>query len=139
MADQQESGSDQLRQPKVFISYARSDSAFAKYLVDRLTSANNLVFYDQASMAVGDNFADILKTEIEQADIVIVLVSPSYFSSQWAQAELATALSSQKRIIPILVQQGEIQGPLRYIQFIDATKDPGDAVEYATRVVEAAT
>jgi hypothetical protein len=87
-------------------------------------------------LPTGSSLSDALKASIDAADVVIVLMSPNYFSSRWAQAELATALFSKKRVIPILVHPVEVQGPLAFYQYIDAVPNPSDAVERTVQVLE---
>jgi hypothetical protein len=135
--DQRDRGGGHRRHPSVFISYARPESEFANYLAERLTGAQIGVLWDK-ELPAGSSFSDVLKASIDNADVVIVLVSPEYFSSQWAQVELAIALSSDKRIIPILVR-GNVEGPLRHIQHADARENPTSAVDLTIRAVEAVT
>ena len=131
----QHRGNRNRRQPAVFISYARSEAQFASHLRDRLSAADIDVHWDM-ELPAGSSLSDVLKTSIDAADIVIVLISPDYFSSKWAQAELATALSAKKRVLPILVRPGEVEGPLAYYQHLDAIHNPSDAVERAVQFVE---
>jgi hypothetical protein len=123
--------------PSVFISYAHPDARFAEHLKEKLYSAgvDNTVL--DRDLPAGESFSDVLNDAIDQVDVVVVLMSPDYFSSRWAQWELAKALSSKKRVIPILVRPGVVEGPLRYIQFLDATDNPLGTLDRCVEVVKA--
>jgi hypothetical protein len=108
--------------PRVFISYARTEDHFAQNLAEKLQSSGISVFYDHADLAVGEDFQEVLRSTIERCDFVVVLMSPQYFRSPWCQAELSWGLEANKRLLPVLID-GEPQGPLSYIQYLDASHD----------------
>ena len=105
--------------PRVFISYARADSDIAARLADELR-ADNEVFLDVDSLPVGANFQEELRRTIEKSDVVLVLMSPAYFSSQWAKTELSLALEEGKRLLPVRLS-GEPDGALSYLVYLDAS------------------
>ena len=114
----------------VFVSYSHPDSRVVETLIERLSEAGVNVSWDM-DLPAGANFSEVLVDAIGRSDIVIAVVSPDYLASDWAQGELAAALSSQKRVLPVLVRPTTVEGPLRYIQFLDATPEPqlaGDKV-----------
>jgi Pyruvate/2-oxoacid:ferredoxin oxidoreductase gamma subunit len=116
--------------PSVFISYSRPDSGIVEALVERLSAAGVNVSWDM-DLPAGANFSEVLVDAIDRSDFVIAVVSPDYLASNWAQGELAAALSSHKRVLPIVVRPTAIDGPLQYIQFLDVISEPrlaGDKV-----------
>jgi hypothetical protein len=112
----------------VFISYSHRDSRIVSILAEQLSAAGVEVSSDM-SLQVGASFSEVLVDAIGQSDLVIAVVSPDYLASDWAQAELAAALSAHRRVLPILVRPATVEGPLQYIQFLDATSDPQRAGE----------
>ena len=121
----------------VFISYSHPDYKFVETLVERLSDAEISVSWDM-DLPVGADFSKALVDAIDQSDFVIAIVSPDYLISDWAQGELAAALSSQKRVLPILVRPTAVEGPLQYIQFLDATSEPQLAGEKVIQLLNGA-
>lgn len=111
--------------PSVFISYSKDDEQVARLLADALRQAygERRVLTDKDAIAVGDNWSDVLRQTIGAADVVVVLMSRGYFSSPWAQAELAQALSDNKRLLPIMVRPCEVDGPLAHYTWLDFRED----------------
>ena len=108
--------------PRVFISCAGTEDNLAQSLAEKLQSSGIIVFYDRADLAVGEDFLKVLRSTIERCDFVIILMSPQYFRSPWCQAELSWGLEANKRLLPVLLN-GSPQGPLSYIQYLDASHD----------------
>lgn len=99
----------------IFISYKRlgTSSAIAAYLYDLLTKKGYNVFFDRKEIRQG-KFNEQLLTHIEKAqDIIILLEAESLnscfngiagsYKSDWFCMEIMHALSKQKRIIPLLL------------------------------------
>ena len=77
---------------RIFISYKRDitpDEAIALQLYETLGTTHS-VFIDQ-TMLVGTPWADRIKTEIQQSDALIVLLSEQAVSSEMVQVELSLA------------------------------------------------
>jgi len=68
---------------------------------------------------VGEEFAPSLRDAVAESDVLVALMSPQFFRSKWCQMELSTALSNDKRIIPVLLN-GEITGPLSYLEYVES-------------------
>lgn len=113
---------------QVFISYSRKDREFVDRLSTdlgaRLPSAR--VFYDML-IQPGASWADTLTAQIEQADIVLAILSPDYLESAWAGQELNVALErqlkKQARLIPLLVRPCSPTGLLSKLTWVDFTED----------------
>lgn len=107
----------------VFISYARGDKHWADWLAERLSSRGFLISTDATSVPTGASFIAELNRTIENADVVLALLSPNYFQSTWRQQETAAAAASRVPIIPVLVEPCEVQGFLKYYNWADLTSD----------------
>jgi len=110
----------------VLISYSRADQSFVETLAQRLTSDGFSVFYDQADIAVGSSLASALADAVRRARYVLIIMSPDYFESTWAETELVFALTDeieQRRIkvIPVLYRVCDVPAPLRAKIFADFT------------------
>jgi len=91
---------------RVFISYKRDiapDEDIALQLYDALRQTHT-VFIDQ-TMVVGTPWADRIKTEIQQSDALIVLLSEQAASSEMVQVELSLAheLARSHRGRPVIL------------------------------------
>jgi len=113
---------------QVFISYSRKDQGFVQRLAADLTARlpQVQVFYDML-IQPGASWADTLAVQIEQADVVLALLSPDYLESPWAQQELNIALDrqlkKQSRLLPLLVRPCTPSGFLSQLTWVDFTED----------------
>lgn len=92
--------------PRLFISYSRSDRAFADMLVKYLSEmyGNENVFYDQ-QVTGGDDWWKTILTRIAECDIFIYLLSPRSVNSPYCKAEYEEAQRLQKQIIPVRIKR----------------------------------
>lgn len=99
-------------QKKLFISYASKDSAFMKRLVTHLIPLQKSgvikVWFDRL-MEAGDDWNEAIRYELDQADVVLFLVSPDFLASNYIMdVELPEAVKradqKQIRLFPFLVR-----------------------------------
>lgn len=82
------------RERRVFISYKRSDSGpVARQLYDALTGRGYIVFLDDISIGKGLDFQGELKWWLNDADVLLVLVTPGFGNSKWCMQEINSAKS----------------------------------------------
>ncbi len=112
-----------MNEKTVFISYAGQDKKWADWLGERLLKQGFGVLTDSTSVPTGESFIAELNRTIERSDVVVVLLSPSYFQSTWGQQETAAAAASKVPIIPALVEPCEVEGFLQYYNWADLTSD----------------
>lgn len=109
---------------RVFISYRRSDSKdVAARIADRLGQVHEIdrVFLDIDSIAHGESFPERLDTEIREADVCLAVIGPGWQGAAdetgkariWSERdfvrqEIATAIASDKRLIPCLVDDAQM-------------------------------
>lgn len=91
---------------KVFLSYARDDQVAARLIADRLSQAGYSVFVDFDSLVSGADWSERIRTALESASAVLVLLSSNSRRSSWVQDEVQTALESKKLVIPVLLDEG---------------------------------
>jgi TIR domain len=121
----------------VFISYSRSDQTFVQHLVDRLVECGVTVFFDEADIAIGGSLAEALQQAVRDAQYVLVVMSPSYFASQWARHELNLALEEEfkkgrTKVIPLLVRDCDIPGLLSSKMYADFRDPKGFEESFST-------
>ncbi len=104
---------------RVFVSYRRADGVYGVgWLAERLRSLDAVngvetAFHDGALRA-GDDFPDALHDEIANCDLMIAVIGPKWLGERdgelrirdpddWVVREIAAALASETRVLPILI------------------------------------
>ena len=107
------------RQPKIFISYRRDDSAVhAHSLNAELVTAfgPTQVFFDVKAIQYGEAFAPEIQRNLDDSDVLVAVIGPRWSTlagddgtpriqvqGDYVRHEIATALGTRKRVIPVLV------------------------------------
>ena len=109
----------------VFLSYAHEDEPLLRRLETHLSplKRQGLVstWYDR-QITPGTNWAATIDARLEQASIILLLISPDFFASDYCyQIEMARALerheAGQVRVIPILLHPVDWSGaPFAHLQ-----------------------
>lgn len=92
----------------VFISYSSKDSAFVDKLCQNLVAQKVHVWIDRWEMKPGDSLVSSIQTALEKSGAIIVVLSPSYTTSNWCIKELNAGLIKELEdagniIIPVLI------------------------------------
>ena len=88
----------------VFISYSRDDAAYAGRLARAIEQAGFSAWYDH-KMPVGDSFNSTIEDAIDNARVILVLVTPRSAKSAWVQYEIGLAMQKGARIIPVTADE----------------------------------
>ncbi len=121
---------------RVFLSYAREDTAAAKHLAVGIERAGHSVWWDHHIQG-GSRFASEIDRELKNADVVAVLWSKTSVESAWVQDEAAEGRDSG-RLVPTIMHG--VKPPLGFRQFqsIDfGNWDGGDEPEALSDLVGA--
>lgn len=110
---------------RTFVSYARKDRDFVSKLCREFINNNIAYWHDEAEITAGNILTPKIKDAIEESTHFILIMSKSYFESEWCLRELDYVLNKQKEenreiIIPILVENCDIDDRIKDIRFIDA-------------------
>ncbi len=97
---------------RIFISYARADQGTAEALVRHLrqleTAGVAEVWFDR-NLELGESWEERITTEIGQADVMLLLLSPAYLASEFITREELTMIASRvrtgARAIPVVLQE----------------------------------
>ena len=108
---------------QVFISYSRKDIGFVRKLAGDLEKAGYEVWWDLTDLRGGDDWLRLIPAAIESSDSFIVVLSPNSALSDWVKKEYTQALSSRKKIIPIMLVQSKVPFALNTINYVDFTSD----------------
>jgi predicted nucleotide-binding protein len=86
----------------IFISYARTDRKFAESIVAALAASGLQVWWD-AALLPGQAFDAQIRNVLQDAKVVLGVLSPMSLRSQWVISELTYAHANGIRIVPVLV------------------------------------
>ncbi|MEL7432913.1 MAG: DarT ssDNA thymidine ADP-ribosyltransferase family protein [Chloroflexota bacterium] len=107
----------------IFISYGRKDSReLAMRLRDDLMGVGYSVWLDLNEIPGGADWSQQIEDAIEHSHIMISLLSPASFHSQWCRAEQLRAMRKGKRVVPLMVIEGaEVPLHLEHLNYLDFT------------------
>jgi hypothetical protein len=108
---------------KIFISYSRKDIGFARKLAGDLEKAGYDVWWDLTDLRGGDDWLRVIPSAIESSEFFIVVLSPNSAMSDWVKKEYTQALSSSKKIIPLMLTRSSVPFALNTINYVDFTSD----------------
>jgi hypothetical protein len=91
--------------PDVFISYSRRDKAFVQQLHQALEKAKRNVWIDWQDIPPTADWWDEIRAGIDSADSFAFVISPRSADSDVCYQEVAHAVESGKRIIPLLHEE----------------------------------
>lgn len=95
----------------VFISYSRSDLAIVEPFVKDVENTTGVTCWiDWTGIESGTQFEDIIIKAINDADIVLFMVSQASMESKYAKMEVNYAYNIGKKVIPIIIDGGELSG-----------------------------
>jgi adenylate cyclase len=83
----------------VFISYAKEAKAETERLAQELQARGLSVWYD-TSLVAGDNFGEVIMSELAQARAVIVVWDAASVKSEWVRSEASRA-RARRILIPV--------------------------------------
>ena len=107
MSDTQIAAAQQLSGPKakVFISYSRTDLAFADRLEAALKARGFETLIDRTEIYAFEDWWARIQVLIAKADTVIFVLSPAAVASEICAKEVAFAASLNKRFAPVVCQR----------------------------------
>jgi len=116
-----------------FISYSRVDSEFALRLVRDLRSLHIEVWFDQIDIPPGSNWDDEIERALDQAAIMIVVLSEASGKSENVRNEIGHALDQGKQVVPVLLSKGTVPLRITRLQREDFSGDYQTALAKLTR------
>lgn len=105
--------------PRIFLSFRKPDSRWMRdrvyrALADRLGA--NEIFKSGQSIPPGADFAEILRRQAAECELMCVLIGPGWVDARgedgarlldrahdWVRLEIATALRAGNRVVPVLL------------------------------------
>ncbi|MFE4333405.1 toll/interleukin-1 receptor domain-containing protein [Streptomyces sp. NPDC056831] len=110
--------------PRIFLSFRKPDSRWMRdrvyhALSDRLGA--NEIFKSGQSIPPGADFAEILRRQAAECELMCVLIGPGWLDARgedgvrlldrahdWVRLEIATALRAGNRVVPVLLGDATI-------------------------------
>lgn len=121
----------------IFISYAKKDThALASQLHKALSDIPGITAWMDTSLETAESWAWQIQEELDQADYLVVLLSPDVTRPPTTQQrrsfvlnEIDYAQQINKPIIPIMAQRSRIPVQLAGVQYIDLTTDAKGGID----------
>lgn len=109
---------------KVFISYNQADRQWAEWIAWQLEEAGYQVVLQAWDFVPGSHFALEMNRAVQSAECTVVVLSPSYLTSEYTQPEWAAAFArdpkgSERRLLPVRVVACRPKGLLAQIVYLD--------------------
>ena len=113
---------------KVFVSYSRSDSQQVLPLVERLERETGVhLWIDRDGIESAEQFEDVIIRAIDQAEVVLFMLSDNSQHSHWTKDEVSYAKNIGKRVVPIVLNGSDLHGWFLFkfgrVNYIDALKE----------------
>ena len=109
--------------PRVFVSYARTDSEFVSRLARDLATADITAWMDVRDIVPGNRWDVSVDTALREATDVVLILSPDACASQNVMDEVSFALANNTRVIPLFCLNCDIPFRWQRIQRIDMSID----------------
>lgn len=97
--------------PYVFVSYAHKDNEKVLDLIKLLKRKMCRIWYDEG-LTPGESWNDDLANHISKCECVIIIITNNSIQSQYVKSELNYAISLNKRIYPVFLEDVELPGGL---------------------------
>jgi hypothetical protein len=114
---------------RIFISYARVDSAFVDWLADQLEGNEYSIWLDRRDIQPGDVWDDRIDEGLRACKGMILVMTPAAMTSDTVSSEWKFALDQGKPLIPLLFQDCDRHFRLAKLQYIDFRSDRNAALD----------
>ncbi|MFD0458955.1 FxSxx-COOH system tetratricopeptide repeat protein [Streptomyces violaceoruber] len=101
-----------------FISYVRSDRAWAEWTAWQLKDAGYEVWLDAWQLRAGSSWPSEIAAAVRDAAKVLVLVSVRYADSRFTRAELTAARDAEATIVPVVIDDTRLPRSLDGLQAV---------------------
>ena len=117
---------------KLFMSRSSKDKWFVRKLADDLTNLGHEVRLDERSIKVGQSIPLAVQKGTQEADFVILFLSPNSLFSKWVEVEWVSKFMSEVgsghvKLLRALIEPCEVRALLRTKKYADFTKNYDEA------------
>lgn len=122
---------DIVKQTKIFISHSKADERIGEKLLDSFIDmgiSKDIVFYSSkyhTGIGLGKDFHSEIKRALKECEIVVFLLTPNFYQSEFCLNEMGAVWISDKKFIPLLLgglSYSEMKGFIDY-HYIALTPD----------------
>jgi nucleoside 2-deoxyribosyltransferase len=100
---------------KVFISYSRPDTEWARSFAAALQQHGIPVWFDEFEIAPGESLREALESGLRESDIFVTVVNPENPARPTLFFELGAAIGMNKRVVAIVPKDFDVsQLPLEF-------------------------
>jgi hypothetical protein len=125
--------------PNLFISYSRHCIGFVDDLVHKLQRQNFHVWLDYLSLIPGRPWAEQIDSGLQEADLLLLVVSPESIASRSVELEWRYFLKHNKRIILLIFQAVTLPPELAALEWVDFRGGYASALKKLLHRMEAPT
>jgi hypothetical protein len=108
---------------KIFISWSSKDESFVTPLHKQLADSGHRAWLNTESLPKGERWRAELFKALEEASLMILVLSPDAIQSKWVAEEWRAFLKLGKPIIPLLYRDCKIPRSLDALQMIKSGND----------------
>lgn len=94
---------------QIFLSYSEKDKAIKEKICKTLMREYLTIWTNKTDIKTGIAFQEEINKGIEGADNLVYLISPDSLASEYCQQELAHAFANNKRVIPLLIEEMDLE------------------------------
>lgn len=108
----------------VFVSYSRKDEAVVLELAQRLQDEGVRVWLDQWKIQIGDSIPAKIEYGLKHSRLLLLCISAHALGADWVTLESQSfrfrdPLNKERRMIPLRLDDAEIDGNLAQFQYLD--------------------
>src|SRR5580698_7322323 len=97
---------------KIFISHTKADKRFVRRLAARLEKEHFHVWLDEHDLIAGDPLPQSIGKALQDAKVILVVVSKASVKSKWLRYELNVAtermIKGECRVIPVAIDDSAL-------------------------------
>ncbi|MCA9916012.1 MAG: TIR domain-containing protein [Anaerolineae bacterium] len=116
---------------RIFISYRKTNRNRVDAIAQVLHDMGHTVTFDQ-DILQGQHWWNVIIEQIQQADLIIAMLSPAYLQSEPCHLEYTYAAALNKRVLPIQIEPinyRQMPVELQKIQLVDFKQQNNAAIE----------
>src|ERR1039458_2164229 len=116
-----------MTKPLAFLSHSSEDKILAQELTLELRARGVEVWIDDEQIGFGDSIPGKISDGLQHADVILLLVSPSFLASSWCRAEYEPLMaqeiqSGRTTVIPLRLNRCEMPALLQGKRYLDVEK-----------------
>jgi hypothetical protein len=104
-----------------FLSYSRSDEAFAFRLARDIRAEGIHLWVDQLDIRPSEHWDRAIERAVSACRGIVVLLSPRSVASENVADEISFAINGGKTVLPVMIEQCNLPLRITRMQLIDAT------------------